>query len=208
MLRVLTACCALALALPSTSHAQLLSLGLRGGATSTTMSLSTNPTASRTSFLVGPTATLWMSDAFGIQFDALFVGKGFGAKAGAADTTELDLSYLDVPIVALMHLPSVANGMLQARIQAGPSFSFRMQCELRRDGLTTGFETCNPDNVSTFDVGLIGGAGVKIGRGRGGVTVDATYTYGLLDVNIADDAGFTAKNRALMVSVGVLFPIM
>lgn len=207
--RVLMLGCLLVLAPPATAEAQYLSLGLRGGASRTTMSVTELSPTSRTGFLVGPTATLWFSDAFGIQFDALYVGKGFDPAEGTDES--LGLSYLDVPIVALFHLPPVARGFLQGRLQAGPSFGFRVRCNLE-EGATAGLQTCNPDNVSTFDFGLIGGVGLKIGRGRGGVTIDATYTHGLLDANIADPVegqpDFSARNRALMLSVGIVFPIM
>lgn len=204
-LRIATFACLLAMIGPATATAQYLSLGLRGGASVSTMSITGVSPENRTGFLVGPTATLWRSDAFGVQFDALYVRKGFNPPAGTTDT--LRLSYVEVPIVALFHFPSVARGMLQARLQAGPSFALRIQCDVRGGG-ATGIETCDPDAVSTFDVGIVGGVGLKIGRGRGGVIVDATYTYGLLNANISETSDQSARNRALMVSAGYVFPIM
>ena len=209
MPRALALCCALA-ALPATAaHAQLLSLGLRGGGGQTTMSVTGTSPGNRTTFLVGPTGTLWLSDALGIQFDALYVGKGFKADPAQGVTSSLDLSYLDVPIVAVMHVPSVARGMFQVRVQAGASVGFRVRCSVDQGtGDVTGITDCDPDNVGTFDFGLVGGVGLKVGRGRGGITLDATYGYGLLDANISKENSLSAKNRALMVSAGILFPIM
>jgi hypothetical protein len=192
-------------------RAQLLSLGLRGGLATATAALSTNGAGvtpgMRTSFAVGPTGTLWLGDGFAIQFDALFAGKGFATDAADGVTSALDLSYLDVPLVAVFTVPGARSGLLQARLQAGTSFGFRIQCSLDRGtGDVTGITDCNPDNVGTFDLGLIGGAGIKIGRGRGGIVLDATYTWGLLDVN--RNAGITARNRAIMITAGVVFPII
>ena len=200
----------LALIAASTVHAQqLLSLGLRGGVSQTTMSISggASPSA-RTGFLVGPTGSVRLSDVLAIQFDALYVTKGFKANATEGITTALDLSYLDVPITAVLGFPATGKGMLQVRLQAGTSFGFRVQCSVDQGtGDVTGIADCNPDNVATFDVGLVGGAGLKIGRGPGGLVIDATYTYGLLDANLGA-SDITAKNRALMVSAGFVFPIM
>jgi len=198
---------ALVLLVPRAASAQLLSLGLRGGASSATMSVSGTSPDSRTGFLVGPTGTVWISDVFAIQFDALYVTKGFRAN-GSDVTSSLDLSYLDVPITAVLSVPATNKGSLQARLQAGVSPGFRVQCSVDRGtGDVTGITDCNPDNVGTFDLGLIAGAGIKLGRGRGGITLDATYTYGLLDVNLSS-SGIAARNRALMISAGVMFPIM
>lgn len=205
ILRLTTLACLLAVTGPATADAQYLSLGLRGGASVSTMSITGVSPEYRTGFLVGPTATLWLSDVVGVQFEALYVRKGFNPPQGTSDT--LTLSYVDVPIVALYHLPSVARGMLQGRVQAGPSFGFRVQCDVR-GGAATGIATCDPDAVSTFDIGVVGGVGLKIGRGRGGVIIDATYTYGLLNASIAEGSSQTARNRAIMVSAGFLFPIM
>jgi len=84
---------------------------------------------------------------------------------------------------------------------------FRVRCSVDQGlGDVTGITDCNPDNVGTFDVGLVGGMGLKIGRGRGGLTLDATYTLGLLDANL--NKGLTARNRALQISVGFLFSII
>ena len=207
MSRVLVLCCTLAVIAPATAHAQLLSLGLRGGASQSTMSLSSGSPASRTGVVVGPTGMAWLSDALAIQFDALYVGKGFKADAAAGVTTALKLSYIEVPIVAVFGFPKAGAGSIQLRLQAGPSFGFRVQCSVDQGtGDVTGITDCNPDNVGTFDLGMVGGAGVKIGKGRGGIVIDATYTFGLLDANL--NSGLSARNRTLQLSAGFLFPIM
>jgi len=193
---------------PAAQGQQMLSLGLRAGASSSTMSLSGGASAaSRTGWLVGPTGMVWLSDALGIEFDALYVSKGFDPNTAGGVTSALDLSYLDVPITAVVSLPAAGRSMLQARLRGGVSFGFRVRCSVDQGtGDVTGITDCNPDNVGTFDLGLIGGAGIKVGRGRGGLVIDASYTLGLLDANLGSE--LTARNRALMLSVGYLFPIM
>jgi len=152
---------ALAFVTPSTAHSQqLLSLGLRGGISQATMTLSGDASPSgRTGFLVGPTGTIWLSDGLGIQFDALYVTKGFRPDAATGVTTTLDLSYLDVPVTAVLNLPRVSAGMFQARLQGGAALGFRVQCAVTDGGAAVGIQDCNPDNVATFDLGLVGGGG-------------------------------------------------
>jgi hypothetical protein len=207
MSRLVVLVAALATLVPRAARAQMLTLGLRGGASISTMSVSGASPNSRTGFVAGPTGMAWLSDGLAIQFDALYVTKGFRAN-GADVTSSLSLSYLDVPITAVLSLPATGKGMLQARLQAGPSLGFRVQCSVDQGtGDVTGITDCNPDNVGTFDLGLVAGAGFKIGRGRSGFTIDATYTFGLLDVNLSSSA-IAARNRDLMISAGVVFPIM
>lgn len=201
----------LLLAAAAPAHAQMLSLGLRGGASAATLSISgvagePSP-GTRTSFLVGPTGTVWFSDGLAVQFEALYVNKGFSADSASGVTTALDLSYLDVPITAVFSLPGANSSAIQARLQVGTAFGFRILCSVDRGtGDVTGITDCNPDNVGTFDVALVGGAGLKIGRGRGGLVIDGTYTWGLTNINRTGSG--TAKNRAFGVSIGYLFPIM
>ena len=206
-LAVLYTTCFLAL-VPSAASAQLLSLGVRGGASLSTMSLTgSGAPAGRTSMAIGPTAVMWLSDHLAFQFDALYVGKGFTADESAGVTTLLSLSYLEVPLVAVYALPKAGSGMFQARLQGGTAFGFRVRCSVDAGtGDVTGITDCDPENVATFDLGLVGGAGLKIGKGRGGLTIDATYTFGLLDANL--NPALTARNRALLISAGFLFPIM
>ncbi|MDH4043564.1 MAG: PorT family protein [Gemmatimonadota bacterium] len=207
MSRILVFCCALAVIAPSAADAQLLSLGLRGGASQSTMSLSSGSPASRTGIVVGPTGVVWLSDALAVQFDALYVGKGFKPNTAGGVTSALKLSYIDIPIVAVFSLPKAGSSTIQLRLQAGGTFGFRVQCSVDQGtGDVTGITDCNPDNVGTFDFGAVGGAGVKIGKGRGGIVIDATYTFGLLDANL--DSGQSARNRAFQISAGFLFPIM
>lgn len=191
----------------STAHAQLLTLGLRGGVSRATMSLSTGSPSTRSGILVGPTAMLWLGNVVAIQFDALYVGWGFKDNPSAAVTTGLDLSYLEVPIMAVVHLPAAGRAMLQGRLLAGTSFGFRVRCNVNQVGSdVTGISDCNPENVGTFDVGFVAGGGIKLGRGRGGLVLDATYTFGVLDANLRSD--IAARNRALMISAGFVFPII
>jgi len=208
MLRTLLLTTCLAALTPGAAAAQVLSLGLRSGASLATMSLpESGSPGGRTGILAGPTAMLWLSDRLAFQFDALYLGKGFTPSAGGGVTTSLSLSYLEVPLVAVLSLPRAGAGMLQGRIQAGTAVGFRVRCSVDQGlGDVTGITDCNPDNVGTFDVGLVGGMGLKIGRGRGGLTLDATYTLGLLDANL--NKGLTARNRALQISVGFLFSII
>jgi hypothetical protein len=52
----------------------------------------------------------------------------------------------------------------------------------------------------------MGGLGLKIGRGVGGLIIDVTYTYGMVDAAKTSSASF--KNRALMASIGYIFAII
>ena len=64
---------------------------------------------------------------------------------------------------------------------------------------------CDPQNVKDFDLAVMGGLGVKIGKGQGGLTVDLRFDYGLVD---AAKSSESFKNRTWLLSVGYLFSIL
>jgi hypothetical protein len=65
----------------------------------------------------------------------------------------------------------------------------------------------DPDAARTVDFGVVAGAGVKFGKGKGGLFLDASIDYGLTNIN-KSDADVSVKNRVFMVSLGFLFPII
>jgi len=58
-----------------------------------------------------------------------------------------------------------------------------------------------------MDLGVLAGAGIQMGRLR----LDATYTFGIMDVNAADsgddDGPDSMKNRSMALQAGFVIPL-
>lgn len=133
-----------------------------------------------------------------LQTEALFSQKGAEISEGG-NSGRIRINYLEVPVLA--RVSSTPAGDAAFHVFGGPSFAFRLSAE--GESTFDGEESSEDldDEIEGFDLGLVVGAGVEIGR----VVVDGRYTWGLTNINAeASDAG-TIKNRAFAVMVGFRF---
>ena len=160
--------------------------------------------------IAGGGFAVWpLSPLFSLQFEGLFIPKGneFTPEddpdlIGA--TGRIALNYLEFPVLA--RLDVARSERRSVHVFAGPSIGFntRARSELELDGelFDNGVSDDISDDVSGLDVGLVFGAGIEFGRY---VVVDGRYSWGLLNVNDADDDDTVIKNRALTILAGVRF---
>jgi len=191
--------------------AQLMSLGVKGGLSVSNVTAKASGTSintdNRTGYNVVGVLSMAVSPTVAVEIDGQLVGKGFGISDSMAGiTTGLDLLYLNFPILAMFTVPGGPDRLLAARLFVGPSFGFRITCDIVPFEGQSGTGVCDPQQARSFDFGVLAGAGVKIGRGTGGLILDVAFDYGLSDINKADD--LSVKNRAFVVSLGYLFPII
>lgn len=86
-------------------------------------------------------------------------------------------------------------------IFAGPSFNVRLRA--RGEGTFQG-ETSEQDiseDIEPFEIGLVVGAGVEIGR----LILDGRYAWGLSDLDKDDTDDVIVKNRVLSLTAGIRF---
>lgn len=134
----------------------------------------------RYGFNVGVYGQIFSTDVFAIQPELLFSTKGTRAEYdGIVDqTVKYNLSYLDLPVLAVFKLGKAAE------IHVGPYASYLLDANISYSGdLANGDEEVDKDNLKSFDYGLVGGFGLNFGM----VQVGARYNYGL--VKIADSDG-------------------
>ncbi len=192
----------------STAAAQsIVSLGLQGGVNQANVSATVDGSdvdpGNRTGGFGGVTASYHFSRKFALQGGALYIGKGF--DPGGQVLADLDVNYVDFPLLAILTFP-IGESLFAPRVFAGPVFSWRASCNLTADpGDASGVTDCELDAAKTFDFGVEVGAGLKIGKGVGGLTLDVAYNYGI--TNISNVEGDKISNRTLMFAVGWLFPI-
>jgi len=192
------------------TEAQLI-MGAKGGLSLATVSLSADGASlspdTRTTFHGAAIVGMMVSPGFAIEGQMRFAGKGFEPGAeGSGVAANLDMEYVEIPILATFTFPSDPS-LLAARAFAGPSVGLRASCNLTSPGDQTGFTNCDGDLSKTFDFSLTAGAGLKIGHGVGGIILDVSYDFGLLDITGASSTT-SARNRSLLFSVGAIVPII
>lgn len=180
-------------------------LGAKIGGTYSTMSIDVTDAKPgyRSSVHGGAIIGMTIGEKFAVEGQGLYVVKGFASDAATGVNVDLTMNYVDLP-VALTWTPLGRDAMLAPRIFAGVSFGFRVGCSAT--AATAPVVDCDPQSVKDFDLGVMGGLGLKIGRGVGGLILDVTYTHGLVDAAKTPSASF--KNRAFTASIGYIFAII
>ena len=135
---------------------------------------------------------------FALQTEAIFSQKG--AKSESGDFSgKVTLNYLEVPVLARISSPATTAASFH--VFAGPALGLRLSAksELEEDGEEENEDI--DDDVKRFDLGLVLGAGVEVGR----FVIDGRYTWGLLNINNVESDDVTIKNRAFAVMAGFRF---
>ena len=197
-------------ALATATQAQM-TIGAKGGLNFATASLTVSNTGlspgTRSSYHGGAVIGMQVGSGFAIEGQVRFVGKGFDPGAtGSGVANGLAMDYFEFPLLATLTFPRDPT-LLAARVFAGPSVGIRASCNLGDQIDQTGFTDCDGDLSKTFDFSAVVGAGIKIGRGLGGIVVDVSYDYGLLDITAAGQDA-SVRNRNLLVSAGFIVPII
>jgi hypothetical protein len=137
-----------------------------------------------------------ISDWFTFQPELLYSQRG--ADASNFDAS-IKLDYIEIPMLAMLTIPM--EGRFTPNVFFGPSVAFNVSAKYS----VAGYSEDIKDEISTTDVGIAVGAGVKVGDlGPGAITADIRYTIGLTNV-LDDDSDDSIKNRVLCFMVGYAF---
>lgn len=127
----------------------------------------------RYGFHAGVYGQLFANEGFAIQPELNFSTKGnkVSYNFGIIDQeTKFNLSYLDVPILAVFKLGDAAE------IHAGAYWAYLVGANIDTDGdLGDDFRQLDRDNFDDWDYGLVGGIGFNLGD----IQIGARYNYGL-----------------------------
>ncbi|MEX2270254.1 MAG: porin family protein [Vicinamibacterales bacterium] len=188
---------------PVTAFAQ--DVGVKGGANFAKMSGADDEFVNITQRL-GLVGGVWVRtpvrSPFSFQVEALLSEKGFKFEddvEGIAVSGNLRIRYIEVPLLARVDL-GTSGSSPRAYVLAGAAPAFRLgdgQFKVEADGEeeTADFEEVIGEELKSFDLGLIGAAGVEFGR----ALVEARYTHGLMAAGEEDDS---PKHRVFSVMVG------
>jgi hypothetical protein len=136
----------------------------------------------RFGFNLGVYGQVLSSDAFAIQPELLFSTKGSKIEYGGSlfdQTVKYNLSYLDLPVLAVFKLGE------SAEIHVGPYIGYLLGANISHEGdLGNGVDDIDRDHLKPFDYGLSGGFGLNFGS----LQVGARYNYGLAKLADSDAA--------------------
>ena len=152
-----------------------VSFGVKGGVNFATVNGDDiDSPDSRTSFHVGALVEVPVSDMFSVQAEAMYSGKGFDFdyEGSDGDKAELQLDYIDVPVLAKFYLTEGLS------LEAGPQLSFLIneELDLNPNSDSGDFPL---DDAESIDFGLAGGLTFQTNFG---MFATGRYVYGLSDV--------------------------
>jgi hypothetical protein len=166
-----------------------------------------------TSFLIGATVEIPVSDTFSIQPEVLYSGQGFtldgivedvplssGGVEDIAYETTGRFDYLNIPIIAKFYL---SEGL---SLEAGPQIGFLLNSKYDAGGITleSGQFAAETNNLiresNKVDYGFNLGAGYQL---NSGLNFNIRYYLVLADIPKGDTDGF--KNNVFQVAVGYNF---
>lgn len=173
-------------------------VGIKGGLNASNLINSEiNDKHGRIGFHAGIYGQLFSSETFAIQPEVNFSTKGNEVKSnfGIIDQeTKFNLSYIDVPVLAVFKLGNAAE------IHAGAYWAYLVGANIDTDGdLGDDFIQLDRDNFDNWDYGLVGGIGFNLGA----VQLGARYNYGLNE--IAQSAGAKRLLGNAKNSVGQIY---
>jgi hypothetical protein len=141
----------------------------------------------------------------GLQLEALFNPKGAKLYDAAEELTgTVLLRYFEIPMLVRINGPRSASRAFH--FFAGPYSAFRMsatrEISFAAGGVTAGEKTDMSDEVERFEFGMLGGAGVDVGKH---VVIDGRYSHALTDLNTDSSDGVRIRNKMFTVMAGVRF---
>ena len=182
------------------AQAQYARAGIKGGLNLSNLYVDqADDDQARIGWHAGFYGQLFASEAFAIQPEVNFSTKGTGVTridaTSARYESKFNLSYIDIPILAVFKLGGVAE------IHAGAYWAYLLGAEIRNNDRNPDneFTTIDRDNFDDWDYGLVGGIGFNLGDGA---QLGVRYNYGLNE--IAESAGArrlfgSSKNQVAQV---------
>lgn len=180
----------------SNEQSMAVSFGIKGGVNLATINGDIDSPDSRTSFHAGVFAEIPVVDIFSVQVEALYSGQGaeFDFEGSDGDKAELQLDYINVPVLAKFYLFKGFS------VEAGPQFSFLLNDEIDTNPNSNDGDSPTPfrDSLKTFEFGVSGGVTFQTDLG---LFATARYSQGITD--IADD--INVQNSVFQIGIGYKF---
>lgn len=184
--------------------AQETRFGVKAGANLSTFTGDVEDAKSLVGFHVGAFAEIKLTDKFAVQPEILFSTQGAKNEesgAGFSSEDKLNLSYLNIPVMAKYYVAEKFS------LEAGPQIGFLLSAKDKYEysgpgGSDSGKEDVK-DGFKSIDFGVNFGAGYDFTEN---LSVGLRYNLGLSNIADGDDAGDAkVKNSVFSLSVGYKF---
>jgi hypothetical protein len=194
-MRLLPAALVLILMFGSSASAQI-TYGAKAGVNFANVSFAGDdvPSSSRIGLLAGAFATVPLTGWLSVQPEAIYTVKG-----ASIDIFDIESDY----IVDYLEVPVLARVPIQRRVYlaVGPSIAFRIRARNRTSFGGSTEEVNIADDVESLDIGVVGAAGLEMGRW----VFDGRYTHGFSDTDADTSDNVKIRNRVFSVSAGFRF---
>ena len=190
------------LMVPAVAAAQ--EVGVKAGVNSATLTPEEDEDPD-TSRQIGPIAGGWVrvpfaGNRYSFQLEGLYGEKGVKYRA-LGFSSDVRLHYLEFPVLGRVDFAASGASSRAYLVGGGaPAFNVSAQGTVSGEGRE---ETRDiGEAIKAFDFGLVGGAGIEVGR----VSFEVRYTHGLLHINTDDNGDEDRiKNRVFSVMAGFRF---
>ena len=199
-MRLLSGVLLLVLVTGSPARAQGFTWGVKGGINLATLSSDEEPNPDNKIMvgLVGGAYVNWrLAGRLDFQPEVLVGEQGSAIGSDVADA-KIKLDYVTVPLLVRYRLSSSGGGLA---IYGGPSLAIKFRARASAEFGGNTVTTDISDQIETMDYGVAVGAMYERGR----YSIDGRYTFGLANINAAEDNPATVKNRVFTALVGVRF---
>jgi hypothetical protein len=147
-------------------------------------------------------------NAFSIKVDALYTQKGAGGIADGANNIDLNLAYIEVPVMLNVNVP--LSYKWSVAFYSGISVGFNISCDLESsDGTSVSCSDSGGDvDPKSTDIGWPFGLGILYwpsGRTGSYLAFDARYVYGIS--NAFEDSAGNVKNQTFELLVRYAFKL-
>jgi hypothetical protein len=183
------------------ANAQDVTGGVKGGVNFATLNFDPDPEVdfdSRTGIVVGGFVTFPVGAHFAVQPEVLYSQKGAQSTFLGADV-KIKIDYVETPI--LLKYSTSGSGGTSFYVFGGPSLGFKVAAESTASFSGETEEDDISEDIKSFDVGVVFGAGVQLGR----FSVDGRYTLGFTNISEEDVDEMKATNRAVAILAGLRF---
>lgn len=181
--------------------AQQLQFGARAGVNLANVAIDGDDSSpsfdTRTGLVAGAFVTWQAVSWLQVQPEVLYTAKGASLELDGIDA-RLVLEYVEVPLLA--RVTRRVSGA-PVYVVAGPALAWRLGAKSRTvfSGATEEIDLA--DDVESFDLGIVAGGGVEVGR----FVIDARYTFGVRDIDADRTDAVSIRNRVLSVTAGFKF---
>lgn len=155
--------------------------------------------------LTGPVGGIFFGAGLGplsFQTEILYARMGMkGEYLGA--TIEYRADYIQVPL--LIKVRVIPAGPVRPIVYAGGYGSYLLKAKGVMTSPTASDSEDITDTFQRYDYGVVGGAGLEFKLPGIMLSLEGRYNYGLANILKNPEAGDSAKNRSMMVLVGIGF---